>query len=93
MEALDGLDPLTPSPTSSAGAMASPTSTGGGSITDKLISIQGPEVDPDSCELLGPFALIIQGIMGLIVLGSLLVKRQRERPRRAPGGHSQFCTS
>jgi hypothetical protein len=42
--------------------------------------------DPDSadrnCRLLGPFALFVQAIMGVFVLGSLVLKRQREKPKR-----------
>lgn len=33
------------------------------------------EVDPETCQLLGGFALAIQSLMGLLVLGSLLLKR------------------
>ncbi|GAA6061701.1 hypothetical protein JCM10212_004933, partial [Sporobolomyces blumeae] len=40
------------------------------------------DVDTDSCRLLGPVALAVQGVMGLIVIGGLLIKRTRERPRR-----------
>lgn len=34
------------------------------------------------CHLLGPFALIIQGSLGLLALMSLVFKRWRERPQR-----------
>lgn len=34
------------------------------------------------CHLLGPFALIIQGSLGLLALLSLVFKRWRERPQR-----------
>ncbi|KDN43896.1 hypothetical protein K437DRAFT_257286 [Tilletiaria anomala UBC 951] len=40
-----------------------------------------PEVDRN-CRLLGPFALVLQGVMGLLVIGSLIYKRNREHPRR-----------
>lgn len=35
-----------------------------------------------NCKLLGPFALFIQAIMGVVVVGSLVLKRQREKPKR-----------
>ena len=34
------------------------------------------------CELLGPFAILVQGALGLLALGSLVFKRWRERPQR-----------
>ena len=34
------------------------------------------------CRLLGPFALFIQGALGILALGSLVFKRWRERPQR-----------
>lgn len=34
------------------------------------------------CELLGPFALFIQGALGALALLSLVYKRWRERPQR-----------
>ncbi|KAI0030678.1 vacuolar membrane protein-domain-containing protein [Vararia minispora EC-137] len=42
----------------------------------------GGGLDQQSCRLLGATALIVQGLMGIIVLGSLLYKRQRESPKR-----------
>ncbi|ETW83650.1 hypothetical protein HETIRDRAFT_311686 [Heterobasidion irregulare TC 32-1] len=39
-------------------------------------------VDQTSCQLLGPTALIVQGMMGIVVIASLLFKRQREKPKR-----------
>ncbi|KAI3480120.1 hypothetical protein L1887_57719 [Cichorium endivia] len=41
-----------------------------------------PEVDGDKCKLMGPFALFVQAIMGILVIGSLVYKRQREKPKR-----------
>lgn len=38
----------------------------------------------DKCELLGPFALFVQGVMGVIVVGTLVWKRYHERPVRRP---------
>lgn len=43
----------------------------------------GPGGDESAeCHLLGPFALIIQGSLGLLALMSLVFKRWRERPQR-----------
>ncbi|KJA29781.1 hypothetical protein HYPSUDRAFT_60632 [Hypholoma sublateritium FD-334 SS-4] len=41
-----------------------------------------PDVDPPSCRLLGPTALIVQALMGLFVILSLIYKRHRETPKR-----------
>lgn len=41
-----------------------------------------PDVDKQSCQLFGTTALIVQGVMGIIVILSLLFKRYREKPRR-----------
>ncbi|OBZ70347.1 hypothetical protein A0H81_09722 [Grifola frondosa] len=41
-----------------------------------------PDVDRRSCRLLGPTALITQGLMGLLVISSLVYKRHRETPKR-----------
>ncbi|EGF98913.1 uncharacterized protein MELLADRAFT_76003 [Melampsora larici-populina 98AG31] len=51
-------------------------------ILKSIAEIPGPNLDTDTCALLGPFALAIQGLMACIVLGSLLVKRHREKPKR-----------
>ncbi|KAH9959824.1 vacuolar membrane protein-domain-containing protein, partial [Russula dissimulans] len=39
-------------------------------------------VDRKSCQLLGPTALVVQGLMGVLVIASLVFKRHRERPKR-----------
>jgi hypothetical protein len=39
-------------------------------------------VDRKSCQLLGPTALVVQGLMGVLVISSLLFKRHREKPIR-----------
>lgn len=44
--------------------------------------IGAPEVDGDNCKLMGPFALFVQAMMGILVVGSLVYKRQREKPKR-----------
>ncbi|KAI0650402.1 vacuolar membrane protein-domain-containing protein [Trametes meyenii] len=41
-----------------------------------------PNVDRRSCRLLGPTALIVQGLMGVLVILSLVYKRHRESPKR-----------
>lgn len=41
-----------------------------------------PDVDRRSCQLLGPTALIVQGLLGIFVLLSLVYKRHRETPKR-----------
>ncbi|KAI0775900.1 vacuolar membrane protein-domain-containing protein [Trametes elegans] len=41
-----------------------------------------PNVDRQSCRLLGPTALIVQGLMGVLVILSLVYKRHRESPKR-----------
>ena len=38
--------------------------------------------DEGECELLGSFAILIQGALGILALGSLVFKRWRERPQR-----------
>ncbi|KAF2735376.1 hypothetical protein EJ04DRAFT_491692 [Polyplosphaeria fusca] len=38
--------------------------------------------DDGECHLLGPYALIVQGALGLLAVSSLVVKRLRETPRR-----------
>ena len=42
-----------------------------------------PEIPPQAeCHLLGPFALIVQGALGIVALLSLVYKRWRETPKR-----------
>ncbi|BGO89263.1 hypothetical protein NBRC10512_003921 [Rhodotorula toruloides] len=62
-------------------ADAIPTSNGS-SIAAPILEELGNEVDLATCRLLGPFALVIQGIMGAVVILSLVAKRMREKPRR-----------
>ncbi|KAK9368633.1 vacuolar membrane protein-domain-containing protein [Lipomyces kononenkoae] len=40
------------------------------------------DVDNNQCQLLGPFALLVQGAMGGLALMSLVYKRYHEHPRR-----------
>ncbi|KAG8952619.1 hypothetical protein FRC04_003980 [Tulasnella sp. 424] len=39
-------------------------------------------VDSDNCRLLGPVALVVQAVMGIVVVLSLVYKRHREHPPR-----------
>lgn len=59
-------------------------STDAGGIFPGLPSIEPPPPDPtaEKCHLLGPTALVVQASMGLLVLGSLVVKRQLEKRKR-----------
>lgn len=41
-----------------------------------------PEIDKPSCELLGPTALVVQALMGVLVILSLVYKRHRETAKR-----------
>jgi hypothetical protein len=43
---------------------------------------QASEPDKGECRLLGPFAIFVQGALGLLALLSLVYKRYRERPQR-----------
>lgn len=45
-------------------------------------SPQDPQQKNGECELLGPFAIIVQGALGLCALLALVFKRYRERPQR-----------
>ncbi|KAF2135041.1 FK506-binding protein-like protein 2 precursor [Dothidotthia symphoricarpi CBS 119687] len=66
-----------PVPVNSAMASAKPT---------QQATAQTSPLDDDSdsgeCNLLGDFALIVQGALGLLAVSSLAVKRLRESPRR-----------
>jgi hypothetical protein len=41
-----------------------------------------PEIADRNCKLLGPFAISVQLVMGFVVLGTLVLKRQKEKPKR-----------
>lgn len=41
-----------------------------------------PGVDDGTCQLFGPPALVVQGLMGVMVILTLVYKRQHEKPRR-----------
>lgn len=76
-----GLGFLTSGSVSAAMAMTTVAS-----IAMKSGSEAGPDAgagdESGECHLLGPFALIIQGSLGLLALMSLVFKRWRERPQR-----------
>ena len=44
--------------------------------------ILNDEPDDEECQLLGPFAIIVQMSLAVLALLALLLKRQREHPRR-----------
>lgn len=58
-------------------AMTSAPSTNGTSGGESRSGAENGE-----CKLLGPFALFVQGALGLLALLSLVFKRWRERPQR-----------
>lgn len=80
--AIKGVKVPPPSPSSVVSStLATPSPTPSGA------SEKGPkdgENDDDTgeCHLLGPFALIIQGALGLLAISVLIFKRWRETPRR-----------
>ena len=51
-------------------------------ITNSSDSNSRPGAENGECQLLGPFALFIQGALGALALLSLVYKRWRERPQR-----------
>ncbi|KAB5594582.1 Transmembrane protein [Ceratobasidium theobromae] len=65
-------------------AVASTTSTSDSptSTSNPAIPIPIPPTDLKRCRLLGPTALIVQGLMGILVILSLIWKRNHESPRR-----------
>lgn len=42
----------------------------------------GDDEGTGECQLLGPFAILVQGALGVLALSSLVYKRWRERPQR-----------
>ncbi|CAO2654150.1 Nn.00g108830.m01.CDS01 [Neocucurbitaria sp. VM-36] len=76
----------TPTPTPSP-AELDPESTAAPAVEPTKSAIaQGTPLDGEDgngeCNLLGDFALIVQGALGLLAVSSLAVKRLRESPRR-----------
>ncbi|KAK4056196.1 hypothetical protein OIO90_002637 [Microbotryomycetes sp. JL221] len=62
-------------------ASATGLSTSNSTLVAPLVALGG-EVDPETCQLLGPVALVVQALMGVIVVLSLVLKRAQEKPRR-----------
>ncbi len=54
------------------------------STATAVSSSSSPKPDPDNgeCQLLGPFAIFVQGALGCLALLALVYKRWRERPQR-----------
>jgi hypothetical protein len=54
------------------------------STATAVSSSSSPKTDPDNgeCQLLGPFAIFVQGALGCLALLALVYKRWRERPQR-----------
>ncbi|EXJ91303.1 hypothetical protein A1O1_04413 [Capronia coronata CBS 617.96] len=67
--------PATAIQTASA-AFASPTAL---AVTSATMS---DDESSGECKLLGPFAILVQGALGVLALSSLVYKRWRERPQR-----------
>lgn len=66
-------------PTISSPTLAYLNSTATTSFIDAPIGLP-PE--NSECSLLGPFAIFVQGLLGLLALTALVFKRRRERPQR-----------
>ncbi|KAM0792735.1 hypothetical protein ACM66B_002511 [Microbotryomycetes sp. NB124-2] len=82
----DATTALLTSATATATETLAPSATGLPGLTNStlvapLVALGG-EVDPETCQLLGPVALGVQALMGVIVVGSLVLKRAQERPKR-----------
>ena len=67
-------------PSATASSLAFSIATAAANATAPGVSRPGAE--GGECKLLGPFALFIQGALGLLALLSLVFKRWRERPQR-----------
>ena len=82
--ALTAVISSSPTPFSASGFLATATSIIAVSATS--VATAGPESGPDTdngeCQLLGPFAILIQAALGALALLSLVFKRWRERPQR-----------
>jgi hypothetical protein len=60
-----------------------PTSSSSPTYDDAIDEMSKPRPPPQGeCQLLGPFALWIQLLLGLLALSALVFKRWRERPQR-----------
>lgn len=65
-----------------ASETSTPSSTETGIEEGPVIAAGVFAMEKNECRLLGPFALFVQGALGLLALLSLVFKRWRERPRR-----------
>jgi hypothetical protein len=63
---------------SSAVPIVAPSTTAAAQASPK----DGEDSGESKCNLLGDFALLVQGALGLLAVSSLAVKRLREHPRR-----------
>jgi len=59
-----------------------PTATLSAAIATIVSSPKEPQPDTGECELLGKFAILVQGALGVLALLALVYKRWRERPQR-----------
>ena len=82
--ALTAVMTSSPTPSVAVGFVAIATSISAASVTGVAASGKdsGPGADNGECQLLGPFAIIIQAALGGLALLSLVYKRWRERPQR-----------
>ena len=77
-----------PKPTSTSATVAVDLATAAAAAPEptKSAIAQGSPMDDEEgggeCNLLGDFALIVQGALGLLAVSSLAIKRLRESPRR-----------
>jgi hypothetical protein len=73
-----------PSPTPEPSVAEKPATTAAAAATAKPTATQESpmENNDNECHLLGPWALIVQGALGLLAVSSLFYKRWRESPRR-----------
>lgn len=78
----DATTPTPPAEASSSVAFAVPTSKPSSIASTTGKQPLDGEDGKGECNLLGDFALIVQGALGLLAVSSLAVKRLREHPRR-----------
>jgi hypothetical protein len=71
-----------PSPTSTLGTVIATATAISNNHLSKPDHGDRPPPDNGECRLLGPFAIFVQGALGLLALLSLVYKRWRERPQR-----------
>jgi hypothetical protein len=73
----------TPEPPSSTNSIAPATSAVAAEEDAKPTAQGSPmENNDNECHLLGPYALFVQGALGILAVTSLVIKRWRESPRR-----------